>query len=101
LSIICGIAGSIAGDMASSIGGNMTEEKVRENRLRRMAERQGLRLEKSRRRDPRALDYGSYALFDLETGDAKAGAVAGERLPRQRFTLDDVEAYLTTDRHDG
>ena len=37
---------------------------VRENRLRRMAKRQGLRLEKSRRRDPRALDYGGYWLID-------------------------------------
>src|SRR5258708_16018140 len=32
-------------------------EKVRENRLRRMAERQGHQLVKSRRRDPRAYDY--------------------------------------------
>jgi hypothetical protein len=36
--------------------------KVRENRLRRMASRQGLRLEKSRQRDPMALDYGKYSL---------------------------------------
>lgn len=42
----------------------MTAEKIRENRLRRMAQRQGLRLEKSRRRDPRALDYGGYWLID-------------------------------------
>jgi hypothetical protein len=69
------------------------EDKVRENRLRRMAYRQGLRLVKSRRRDPRALDYGSYALFDAETGQALPGAVLGARL---RFTLDDVETYLTT-----
>jgi hypothetical protein len=40
-----------------------TSEKVRENRLRRMAERQGLRLVKSRRRDPRAIDYGTYRLM--------------------------------------
>lgn len=38
--------------------------KVFENRLRAAAKRQGLRLEKSRRRDPRALDYGSYWLID-------------------------------------
>ena len=42
----------------------MTAEKVHENRLRRAAERQGLRLVKSRRRDPRALDYGGYWLID-------------------------------------
>ena len=66
-----------------------SDEKVRENRLRRMAERQGLRLIKSRRRDPRALDYGAYWLVDLETdgvvrGDSNVGA-----------TLDEIEAYLT------
>jgi hypothetical protein len=36
--------------------------KVRENRIRRIASRQGLRLEKSRQRDPMALDYGKYSL---------------------------------------
>ena len=34
----------------------MNPDKTRENRLRRMAERQGLALEKSERRDPRASD---------------------------------------------
>jgi hypothetical protein len=38
-------------------------DKVWENRLRRMAERQGLRLVKSRRRDPYASDYGKYWLM--------------------------------------
>lgn len=37
--------------------------KVRENRLRRMAERRGFILEKSRRRDKRAVDYGRYRLL--------------------------------------
>ena len=46
-------------------------EKGRENRLRRMAERQGLRLERSRRHDPRASSYGLYALKTLE--DATTG----------------------------
>ena len=51
-------------------------EKVRDNRMRRAAERQGLALSKSRRRDPRALDFGMYRLTDgsgrlvLETTDA-------------------------------
>jgi hypothetical protein len=54
-----------------------TQEKVRENRLRRMATRQGLQLVKSRRRDPRALDYGTYWLVDesgveVASGDADA-----------------------------
>jgi predicted transcriptional regulator len=38
-------------------------EKVRENRLRRMARRQGWVLEKSPRRDRRARDYGLYRLL--------------------------------------
>jgi len=37
-----------------------------ENSLRRAAKRQGGRLEKSRRRDPRAYDYGTYQLIDDE-----------------------------------
>ena len=37
-----------------------TAHKVWENRIRRMAARQGLRLEKSRRRDTRAVGYGTY-----------------------------------------
>ena len=43
-----------------------TAEKVRENRLRRMAERRGLVLVKSRRRDPGATDFGAYWLHDAE-----------------------------------
>src|SRR5260370_1270190 len=45
-----------------------TVEKVRENRLRRVAERRGLRLEKSRRRDSQAIDYGTYQLVDAGSG---------------------------------
>lgn len=39
-------------------------EKTRETRLRRAAQRQGLILTRSRRRDLRALDYGLYWLTD-------------------------------------
>jgi hypothetical protein len=42
-------------------------DKGRENRARRIAERRGYRLEKSRRRDPRATDYGRYQLIDAAT----------------------------------
>jgi hypothetical protein len=38
------------------------EVKSLETRLRRAAERRGYRLEKSRRRDPAAYDYGTYQL---------------------------------------
>jgi hypothetical protein len=56
--------------MASS-----TLEKVRENRLRRMASRQGLQVLKSRRRDPRALDYGTYWLVDASGVEVARGDV--------------------------
>jgi hypothetical protein len=67
------------------------DEKVRENRLRRMADRQGLRLEKSRRRDPRAIDYGMYTLVDPNTNAIVAGT---EGTGRPNFSLDEVEAWL-------
>jgi hypothetical protein len=37
-------------------------DKVRENLLRRRAERRGLRMEKSRRRDRGSLEFGTYQL---------------------------------------
>ena len=43
---------------------NPQDRRVLENRVRRMADRQGLAVRKSRRRDPRAVDYNSYWLFD-------------------------------------
>ena len=67
------------------------DERVRENRLRRMAERQGLRLVKSRRRDPRAIDDGTYMLVNAQINGVAAGT-AGTGRPN--FTLDDVENYL-------
>jgi len=62
-------------------------EKVRENRIRRMAERQGLALSKSRRRDPRALDFGVYRLID-----------GGGRVVLETTDADEVEAYLRGER---
>jgi hypothetical protein len=67
--------------------------KVRENRLRRMADRQGLRLVKSRSRDPRAVDYGLYALIDHNTGGAVNPAIANRWICS--WTLDEVESWLT------
>lgn len=65
--------------------------KVRENRLRRMAGRQGFRLVKSRRRDPYAIDYGTYR---VETADgvepARFASPGGWGLK-----LDEVERRLT------
>lgn len=67
------------------------DEKVRENRLRRMAERQGYRLTRSRRRDPRAIDYGTYGISNQATNALEAGD------PNHGYglTLDDVERFLT------
>ena len=62
-----------------------TAERVRENRVRRMAERQGLALRKSRRRDPYAIDYGTYWLID-----PSMNAVTHEC-----GNLDEVEEWLT------
>jgi hypothetical protein len=69
----------------------VSEDKVRENRARRAADRQGLRLERSRRRDPRALGYGTYRLTDASTGAVvAAGSEGGFGL-----SLDQVEQHLT------
>ena len=70
--------------------------KVRENRVRRRAARQGLQLVKSRTRDPRALDYGSYMLLDANRivlgGTRKA---LGNKFKRgMAVSLDEVEAFL-------
>lgn len=63
-------------------------DKARVNRARRAAQRQGCRLAKSTRRDPRAKDYGLYALTDAETGVAVAAPM----------TLTQVEARLERGR---
>jgi hypothetical protein len=59
-------------------------EKVRENRLRRMAKRRGLRLHKSPRRDPGAIGYGRYLL-------AKAGEPYDSGDMAYKLTLDEIE----------
>lgn len=66
--------------------------KVRENRLRRMAERQGLALKKSPRRDPHALGYGTYMLISLDT----QGIVAWGLPDGYGLDLDAIERELTT-----
>lgn len=67
------------------------DAKVRENKLRRMAERQGLRLVKSRRRDPRAIGYGGFMIVDQNNV-----VVAGEVDSARALDLDTVEHYLTS-----
>lgn len=59
--------------------------------IRRLAARHDLGLIKSRRRDPNALDYGQYWLFDTQHNwlvfPSGPGAECGA-------DLDDVEAWL-------
>jgi hypothetical protein len=62
-------------------------DKVRDNRLRRMADRQGLKLERSRRRDPLATDYGMYRLAGPDT-----------EVVHYFPDMDEVEEYLTRPR---
>ena len=89
----------------------MTAQKVQENRVRRLAERQGLALQKSRRRDPQALDFGTFWLVNPElnaqifpSGDGSAWGATLEELEewltqpvavtQRRWTDDDVKPYL-------
>jgi len=68
------------------------DEKVRENKIRRMAERQGFRLVKSRRRDPFAPDFGK---FRVETADG-VEATRFASTVGWGLTLNEVEKRLTT-----
>ena len=70
--------------MEFSTGSTPTTDRVRENRLRRMADRQGLKLVRSRRRDPRALDYGRLELVDAATREVRCSTTS----------LDEIEAFL-------
>jgi hypothetical protein len=65
-----------------------SERKVRENRLRRMATKQGLGIHKYRTRDPQSITFGMYFVFGLEYGS---------QVSFERITLDEVEAFLGQD----
>lgn len=67
------------------------EYKERENRLRRMAQRQRLQLVKSRRRDPRASDFRGYMLVAVDNNTA----VYGAHPFAFNANLDDIEQYLS------
>ena len=66
-------------------------DRVRENRVRRAAARQGLTLRKIQRRDPRALGWNRWLLRnedgDLLISNVKAGIEIGA-------PLEDVEKFL-------
>jgi hypothetical protein len=67
-----------------------TSQKTREDRLRRQAYRQGLILRKSRRRDPRATDYGTYTLTNMHNNNLEYGGYGF-------VGLDEIESYLKED----
>jgi|SoiMethySBSTD1v2_1073268.scaffolds.fasta_scaffold3139756_2 hypothetical protein len=71
----------------------MTIEKVREDRLRRVAQRQGLQLIKSRRRDDRALDFGGFMLIEPTANTLVLGG-PDNRFPAS-LSLEEVEEWLT------
>ncbi len=66
-----------------------TSEAVREARLRRAAKRQEMILQKSRRRDPYAVDYGGYWLVDFNNCVIYPSNANG-----MTATLDEIEAFL-------
>jgi hypothetical protein len=82
------MAAGIASGMVSGMDttGGHNQQKVHENRLREKAKRQGLELGKSRRRDPDALDYGTYKLVEADTGEVVADGLTD---------LASIEAALT------
>lgn len=64
------------------------QSKSDENRVRRMAERQGFRAMKSPRRDPRAIDYNLWQLVDV-AGRKRQTVGEGYTL-----SFEDAEAWL-------
>ena len=64
-----------------------------ENRLRLAAQRKGLRLEKSRTRDPHDLTFGGYMLVNIER-NAIAYGVAGHTAGGYGLSLDDCRGVL-------
>jgi hypothetical protein len=77
-------------------GMTATDHKVAENRARRMAERQGLRLDKCRRRDKRAVDFGTYRLVKGKRVYASEGGPGSYGL-----SLADVFSILTDGEADA
>jgi len=61
----------------------MNADRVRENRIRRMIQRQDHALRKSHRRDPRATGFGTYLIVDTRTGAIVASGIS----------LDDAERW--------
>ncbi len=69
----------------------MTTERSREQRLRRLASRYDLAIQKSRTKYIHADDMGGYRIIDPQNNTVVHGA-------RLDLTLDDVENYFMTVR---
>jgi hypothetical protein len=67
--------------------------KARENRVRRIAARQGFRLFKPEARVTWHRDYGKYALYPIEGGRSVFGWSSSSD-PEMNASLDDVELWL-------
>lgn len=68
----------------------MDDEKLRENRLRRAARRQGFAIQKSRVRDPQHVCCGLWRIVDVSTNRVVIGAGVLD----YEMELDDVETWL-------
>ena len=65
-------------------------EKVLENRMRRALKRRGMRLVKSKRRDPKAFDFGGYMIINAENNTV----VCGTDPMAFSLSLDNVAQYV-------
>ena len=75
-----------------------TAERVRENRLRRVADRRGLALARSRRRDPGADDYGLYSLTEKASGEVVVQGLPLEAVERLLAAVVRREHTLTAEQ---
>ena len=67
-----------------------TTDKTYEKRIRRMAQRQRMRIKKARRRDPHAWDYGTYMLIDDDLNCVVLAHANG-----YGCSLEQIEEHLT------
>jgi hypothetical protein len=69
---------------------NTSNRRAREQRVRRLAQRLGWRLQKSRIRTPQARGYGGYMLIDVQHHAVVYGGIPYE----YGATLDAIERFL-------
>jgi hypothetical protein len=69
---------------------NTLNTRAREQRLRRLAHRHGVLLEKSRLRTPEARGYGGYRLVDVPHNAVVYGGIPSN----YAATLDEIERFV-------